>query len=149
MFWLVLSTFFDPVHISLGVLSALIVTYWSHDLFTLSQNSEETLKALKTTARFLPYSFWLLLQIIKANIDVVRIVLSPKLPISPQIIKFKSDLPNEVALTVLANSITLTPGTLTVDIDEEKNYYVHCLAKRHGESLLKGDMRAKVEGIFR
>jgi multicomponent Na+:H+ antiporter subunit E len=78
----------------------------------------------------------------------VRIVLDPKLPISPQIIKFKSDLPHDVALTTLANSITLTPGTLTVDIDENKTYYIHCLTKKHGDQLLKGDMQARVAAVY-
>lgn len=149
VFWAILSTFFDIVHLSLGVICSLLVTYSSYDLLTRPSGSvKHVLDILRNSFRFPMYAFWLIGQIIQSNIDVVRIVLDPKLPISPQIIKFKSDLPHDVALTTLANSITLTPGTLTVDIDENKTYYIHCLTKKHGDQLLKGDMQARVAAVY-
>jgi len=146
--WAVLSTFFDMVHLSLGAICSLLVAYVSHDLLIKPKGAKHVLTVLETSFWFFLYFFWLTAQIIKANIDVVRIILSPKLPISPEIIKFNSKLPNDVALTTLANSITLTPGTLTLDIDEKKTYYVHCLAKRHGEALLEGQMQSLVARVF-
>ncbi|MDI6889042.1 MAG: Na+/H+ antiporter subunit E [Methanocellales archaeon] len=146
--WAALSTFFDVVHLSLGAICSLLVAYASHDLLIKPKGAEHVLTVLETSFRFFLYLFWLITQIIRANIDVMMIVLSPKLPISPEIIKFDSKLPNDVALTTLANSITLTPGTLTVDIDEKKTYYVHCLAKRHGDALLKGKMQSLVARVF-
>jgi multicomponent Na+:H+ antiporter subunit E len=148
VFWAVLSTFFDPVHLSLGILCSLLVAYYSYDLLVQGDGVGHILGIIKTSIKFIPYFFWLVVQIIKANIDVVKIVLDPKLPISPRIIKFGSDLPHDVALTILANSITLTPGTLTMDIDEDKTYYIHCLAKHHGDALLKGDMQSRVGWVF-
>ena len=67
-------------------------------------------------------------ELLKANIDVAKRALAPKLPINPGIVKIKTDLESEYALSALANSITLTPGTITLDIVEEKgeNYcYIH------------------------
>ena len=67
-------------------------------------------------------------ELIKANLDVARRALSPKLPINPGIVKIETDLKSEYAQSALANSITLTPGTITMDIAEEKGktyYYIH------------------------
>jgi len=146
--WAVLSTFFDIVHLSLGLICSLLVAYVSYDLLIRPEGTKHVLTVITTALKFVPYSFWLLAQIIKANVDVVMIILNPRLPISPEIVKFDSKLPNDVALATLANSITLTPGTLTLDIDEKKTYYVHCLAKRHGDSLLEGTMQSYVARVF-
>ncbi len=147
--WAVLSTLFDIVHLSLGALCSLLVAYFSYDLLIRPSGSVKHVSdILRNSLRFFMYTFWLLGQVIHSNIDVVRIVLDPKLPISPQIIKFNSDLPHDVALATLANSITLTPGTLTLDIDENKTYYIHCLTKRQGDQLLEGDMQARVAAIY-
>jgi multicomponent Na+:H+ antiporter subunit E len=63
---------------------------------------------------------------IKANLDVAYRVIHPKLPIKPGIVKVKTKLRSEAALTYLANSITLTPGTFTIDVDQENGYlYIH------------------------
>lgn len=72
------------------------------------------------------YVFKFIWEMIKANFHVAYIVIHPKLPVKPGIIKIHSDLKKDVSLTMLGNSITLTPGTLTVDIDEQhKNLYIH------------------------
>jgi len=70
------------------------------------------------------YLFVFLVALVKANFDVARRVISPSLPINPGIVKFKTNLKSEFAKMVLANSITLTPGTLTVDIIGD-TYYIH------------------------
>ena len=73
---------------------------------------------------FIKYFFVFMLALIKANFDVARRVLSPKLDINPGIVTFKTELKNDFAKMILANSITLTPGTLTVDVIKN-NFYVH------------------------
>ncbi|RLD32923.1 MAG: Na+/H+ antiporter subunit D, partial [Bacteroidetes bacterium] len=70
------------------------------------------------------YILVLLVALIKSNFDVARRVLTPSLPINPGIVKFKSKLPTEFSRMVLANSITLTPGTLSIDIIED-TFYIH------------------------
>jgi multicomponent Na+:H+ antiporter subunit E len=65
---------------------------------------------------------------VKANVHVASIVLRPTCPIRPGIVKIKTGLTRDVALAILGNSITLTPGTFTVDIDtERKELYIHCI----------------------
>jgi len=74
------------------------------------------------------YFFVFLWEMIKANIHVAWIVIQPKRPIKPGIIKIRSTLTKDTALTILANSITLTPGTFTVDINpDNKEMYIHCI----------------------
>ncbi len=77
---------------------------------------------------YIPLFFW---ECLKANIDVAYRVAHPKVPIRPGIVKVKTTLKNETAITILANSITLTPGTLSVDVDKEQGIlYVHWIVVR-------------------
>ena len=71
---------------------------------------------------YLPVFFY---YVLKANLDVVYRVLHPKMPIKPGIVKIKTNLKTESGITALANSITLTPGTLTVDLTEDGFLYIH------------------------
>lgn len=74
------------------------------------------------------YFFRFLWEMIKANLHVALIVLSPLRPIRPGIVKIRTALTKDTAMTILANSITLTPGTFTVDIDPEARVlYIHCI----------------------
>ncbi len=78
--------------------------------------------------RVFRYFFVFIKEMIKANLDVVKIVLSPKLKMTPGIIAYKMDVKTDAGITLLANSITLTPGTLSVDISKDrKTLYIHAL----------------------
>ncbi|MCK5216857.1 MAG: Na+/H+ antiporter subunit E [Methanosarcinales archaeon] len=142
-FWILLSAHFDILHVGSGIVCCAIVAYASHDLlFTGTQNH-----GLTKTTRFISYLPWLTYQIVIANIDVARRALSPSMPIDPHIFTFKTKLKSDVARTTLANSITLTPGTVTVDIIDDL-FYVHAIAKEPAEDLLEGTMERKVAHIF-
>lgn len=98
--------------------------------------------------RFIPIY---LLELIKANIDVAKKALSINIKISPGIIKYKSDLKSDIGLYVLSNSITLTPGTITMDIDEEENknnLYIHCIDLKNKDSVIN-DIKGKLENNIR
>lgn len=95
-------------------------------------------------------------ELIKANIDVAKRALNPKLPINPGIVKVETDLESEYAQSMLANSITLTPGTITMDIAEEGGktyYYIHWIdvatsdIKEAGDSI-KGTMEKWIRRIW-
>ncbi|MCK5690362.1 Na+/H+ antiporter subunit E [Myxococcota bacterium] len=79
---------------------------------------------LKRLAYIVGYLFFMAWAIIKSNLDVARRVISPSLPIKPGIVRVKTKLKSPTGRYMLANSITLTPGTLTVDMCEE-NFYIH------------------------
>jgi len=82
------------------------------------------------------YLLIFLKEVVVANIDVVKIVLSPKLNMTPGIIAYKMDVKTDAGITLLANSITLTPGTLSVDISEDrKTLYIHALHIEDAEKL--------------
>ncbi|MDP3049715.1 MAG: Na+/H+ antiporter subunit E [Thermodesulfovibrionales bacterium] len=144
--WVIWSGMFDAFHLSLGIISCAIVTYTTHDiLFTREKFSSAY---LVEAVRFIKYIPWLLWQIILSNIHVAYLVLHPKMPIEPSLISFKTSLKKDISLVTFANSITLTPGTITLDIQAGKYYIVHCISRKVADDLLTGDMERRVAHIF-
>lgn len=103
------------------------------------------------------YIFVFIKELVKANIDVAKRALNPKLPIKPGIVKVPTEMKSDYGLAMLANSITLTPGTITMDIAEEngKNFiYIHWIdvattdSKKAGEAI-KGTLENWVRRIWR
>ncbi|MBW2148729.1 MAG: Na+/H+ antiporter subunit E [Deltaproteobacteria bacterium] len=142
--WLVLSGHYDLFHITLGVICSALVAYFSHDLlFPVFRWGRNTGVAF----RFMRYLPWLFYQILLANVHVAKRALHPRMPIDPAVIQFKTRLSSDLALSTLANSITLTPGTITVDIREGK-YFVHALTREVAEDLLSGEMENRVAAIY-
>ncbi len=119
--WLLLTWSLKFQEVMVGIVVAFIVTLLTRDLFP-----DEMIKFLNPVRFFwaIIYLPYLIFYIILANFDVAYRVLNPNLPILPGIVKVKTTLKSELAKTILANSITLTPGTLTVEIDED-DYYIH------------------------
>ncbi len=101
----------------------------------MGYNYKDELRFAKKIPLYLKYAVVLLWEIVKANIDVIKIVLSPKMEIEPAIVTFRTDLESEAALVTLANSITLTPGTYTAGLDDG-TFVVQALDKsKFGEGL--------------
>ena len=86
---------------------------------------------------------WILWEIFKANIGVTRIILNPKLPISPTLIEVKASQKSALGKVIYANSITLTPGTVSVDVSGD-TIIVHALSLENAEELLTGEMDRRV-----
>lgn len=119
--WVLLNNSYDPVLLIIGaVVSILVALIFCTQCSVFSQ--------IKLTPKSLFYSiaylFVFIIELIKSNLDVAIRVISPKLPINPGIVKVKTVLNTELGRMILANSITLTPGTLSVDIRDEF-IYVH------------------------
>lgn len=89
---------------------------------------------LKETGYILQYIGLLLWEIVKANMATIRFIMSIKHKNEPVLVSFKTTLKTQTAKTILANSITLTPGTITVSLEEDE-YVVHCLDKSFSEGL--------------
>jgi len=119
--WVLLALPFDIQNFLLGVFVSLFTTLVFGDAVP-----DDVLKflSIKRIFAFIKYIFVFLYYMILANLDVMYRVLHPALPIKPGIVKVKTRLTSKFARTMLANSITLTPGTLTVDIEGE-NLYIH------------------------
>jgi len=123
--WFLLSWSVDVPHIILGVVTSIIVAALTGDLFTKNPHKFIKISRYFWFIVYIPVFAWAML---KANIDVAIRLLSPKLPINPGVVKIKTKLKSETGITFLCNSITLTPGTTTVDVDKENGYiYVHWL----------------------
>jgi len=143
MIW---SGIFDAWHLSLGVISCILVTYMSHDL--LFGREKLSTKNIAIAIRFTKYLPWLFYQIILSNIHIARLALHPKMydHIDPHIIRFKTKLKKDMSLVTFANSITLTPGTITVRLTEAY-FLVHAIDVFVAEGL-PGDMEERVSHIF-
>lgn len=144
LFWILLSGEFSFVLILSAVVSSLLVAYLSHDL--LIGEIDIRLAAIKII-RFIKYLPWLLWQIVLSNIDLVYRTLDPKMPIEPVVIEFDTPLRTDMGITILANSITLTPGTVTLEANSKGRFIVHAIARGPADSLLAGDMQARVKII--
>lgn len=146
LFWILLSGFFDPFHLIAGVICSAIVAFISYDLLVKGKDEKMLSKSFRLFL-YIPWEFW---QIVLANIDVACRVLHPKMPIDPRIIEFETSLRSDFALVTLANSITLTPGTITIFVEPEKGkYWVHAIAKEPADALLVDQtMQRKVAYVF-
>lgn len=107
--WLLLSGHYEPLTLGFGVFSSLLVTYvaWRMD------REDQYAFPLIFTWRLLGYWAWLIKEILKANLKVARIILTPRLPISPIMVPFRACPKSDLARMIYADSITLTPGTIT------------------------------------
>ncbi len=127
--WCLLNWVPDWQHILVGLFVCALVAYLTGDMFVQRPHLFKHVERYLWFLYYIPFFLW---EMFKANIDVAYRVSHPKLPIKPGIVKVKTTLKSDTGLTFLANSITLTPGTLTVDVDREKGFlYVHWINVRH------------------
>ncbi|MEW6188783.1 MAG: Na+/H+ antiporter subunit E [Actinomycetota bacterium] len=145
IFWIILTASFKVAILIIGLILSFFVAILCRGL--LAGHMETIKMSRKQFGRFILYVPYLITQIIKANIDVAERVLDPRLPISPIIIRFKFPLDSHLAQITMANSITLTPGTLTVDI-QDNTFFIHCLAEEHAESIFGWDLQEHVIGVY-
>jgi multicomponent Na+:H+ antiporter subunit E len=141
-FWLVLSGHFSPLLLSLGTVSGLLSTWF---LFRMDHADGEYVR-LRPTPRMLSYLSWLLWSVVKANIDVARRIWDPDLPIAPVWARLDTLVRTPLQKTLYANSITLTPGTLTTDIEAD-HFLVHALSPEGIEDLRGGEMERRIRRL--
>ena len=151
-FWIVLSGRFESKYLIIGAFCAAAITYLTRDLARLGgvqavKGGIDFKSIVAAAGRFFAYSLWLLWSIVKSNLEVAYIVLHPKMPIQPGLLSLRTKLRNRTGHIILANSITLTPGTITVDFDDGV-YAVHALVPSAAQSLIDAKMQSKIEAIF-
>jgi len=105
-----------------GIIASLIVAFLFHEILPKEHRVFTSPVRIFWLLVYVPVFFY---YVIKANFDVVYRALHPKMPIRPGIVKIKTTMKTESGITALANSITLTPGTLTVDLTDDGFLYVH------------------------
>ena len=144
--WIVLSGRLDLFHLTLGVVACAIVARLSSTIL-ISRRGIENLP--RQWFRFVCYVPWLLYQVFLANLHVMSLAFNPHLTevIDPRIIRFKSKLKRPMSLFIFANSITLTPGTITVFVSITGEFTVHVIDEHSGLSL-PGEMEEKVAELM-
>jgi multicomponent Na+:H+ antiporter subunit E len=146
--WLILSGKLEPIYFFWGAVSVAFVVWMSNRLHSIPLAENEPCGTTRIIIpRLIVYLFWLVGEIVKSGFYVAYVVLHPRMPIEPMIVRFTSRQPNVMARVILGNSITLTPGTLTLDIDGS-HFTVHALTRDTEEGLVSGDMETKVARLY-
>jgi multicomponent Na+:H+ antiporter subunit E len=140
--WLLLSGYFATLLLSLGVASVSFVVLIAHRMDVIDHEGHP----IHLTLRALLFWPWLVKEIVKANIDVARAIVSRRMPIKPSVIEVKATQETELGQVIYANSITLTPGTVTIDIDKDI-MIVHALTRNAAEGLESGYMDRRVTAM--
>lgn len=146
--WLIFSGKYDAMHIGLGIVAVTIVVLINYKLSKLNLFPERGEPNVPLRIFQLPvYILWLVKEIFLASIQVAYLVVHPKMPIKPTLISFRTKLPSAVAKVILGNSITITPGTSTIDIEQDK-FLVHGLVPGSASSLESGQMQSRIMKLF-
>lgn len=148
--WFFMSGIIDETKfVVFGILASIIISLYVAPLFVIGgiKTDRDYFLLHANPVKIFVYFIWLVKEIILSALTVAKVVINPK-KMQPQLVWFKADYDNPAARALLANSITLTPGTITVDIYDDGVYSCHCLTDDTKEGLLSGIMQEKVAKIF-
>lgn len=148
-FWLILSGYFDLFHISLGVISVITVLWFNAKLRNYVFYDEDEQHSSKNfrILRLFYFILFLIWEIISSSLKVAYLIIHPKLPIKVGVIKFRTSLPNMVAKVLLANSITLTPGTVALQVEDDE-IIIHALTFEKDESHIDHSLTVEVAKLY-
>jgi len=136
--WYALSGRFDLLHFGTGVVTAVVVAMRARSVADGTRFYP---------VRFLLFVFWLTGQVLMSNLRVARIILSRQMPITPTLVRKPPQVEGDRALAMLGTSTTLTPGTLTVDVDQDE-MLVHALDPRSVDEVRCGLMARRIAHVF-
>ena len=139
LFWLLLSGFFTTFLMSAGAGSALAVVWFARRMDVVDAEGHP----IHLGPKALIYWPWLLKEVVKSAWDVSKIILHPNLPISPTLVRCKPTQKTDVGLVLHANSITLTPGTITIEA-EPHEFLVHGLTRSSAQGVINSEMDRRV-----
>ncbi len=140
--WLLLSGHFEPLILGLGLASCVAVVAITRRMDLIDREGHP----IHLTRRAVGYWLWLGGEIVKANIDVAKRVLAPRMSISPTVVRLAASQKSDLGLVIYANSITLTPGTISIDV-EPGEILVHALSRDAATALEGGDMDRRVSQV--
>ena len=140
--WLLLSGYLEMWLLALGLGSTALMVIIANRMDVIDHEGHP----VHMTWRLTMYLPWLAWELVKSNIDIARVILHPKLPIQPMVIKIKGSQVTELGYVTYANSITLTPGTVTIFIDGDE-FTVHSLTPVAMEGLMDGEMDRRVTAL--
>ncbi len=139
--WLILSGQYDPLHLILGIILCCGVS-WLNTGFPQSPFHHFPWSRM---ALYIP---WLLLRIVESSWHLTKLILTPALPIEPKLMTYRFHLTQEAAIVLLGNTITLTPGTITVEVNSH-DLLIHTIDETSAEEVMSGRMEKKIAAVFR
>lgn len=139
LFWLLLSGLFTPFLVAAGAGSALAVVWFSRRMDVVDAEGHP----VQLGSRALAYWPWLLVEVAKSAWLVSKIIVNPRLPISPTLVRFRPSQTTDVGLVIHANSITLTPGTITI-IARPHEFLVHGITRETAHGAINSEMDRRV-----
>ena len=139
--WLILSGRYDVSHVVLGFMVSCGVAW-------LNTGYPQSPFHNFPWGRLVLYGPWLLLRIVESSLHVTKLILNPALPIKPKLLTYQSHLKHQGAIVLLGNSITLTPGTITVEVSGTQ-LMVHAIDDASGADLTSGRIERKIAGMFK
>lgn len=141
--WLLLSGHYTTLLLALGLASIVFVVHLANRMDVVDNEGHPVhLKMLS----LLVYWCWLFREIVLSNLDVCRRILHPDLPMSPRVIKVSCSQSDDLGRVIYANSITLTPGTVSLEVDET-GIEVHALSREAADGLKTGEMDRRVSNL--
>lgn len=143
-FWLVISASLTPADLVLGAALSLMLGWWSVRFLWAGQAPQVSARQLLALLRYL---FLFSGQVFLAAAHVARVVVDPRLPIRPKLITCRTTLKRDISRVAFAHSVSLTPGTLTVDMDGG-TFLVHCLDEESATRMLSGELERRVARVF-
>lgn len=149
-FWMVLSGRTETKFVIYGILTAVVTTWVTYPLL-LVPNKDGSKKYYVfgfSIPKMIMYFFWLMWQLVLANIDVLLATTGQELNIDPKVVRFRFKADNPMASVILANSITLTPGTVTMNVTDDGVYEIHALTVGAAAGVLDGGMQKKVADLY-
>lgn len=142
--WLIWSGYLKPLLVTLGIVSCLVVALLSWRM----GNLEREIAWQRHLPRFPRYWLWLGAEVVRSNLAVARVILTPRLELRPRLVTVDARALDDFGRALLGNSITLTPGTLTLG-DDAGRLHVHCLTPEGAEALVEGEMTRRVAALTR
>ncbi len=143
VFWVLLSGYFTPFLLAAGAGCALAVVWFAHRMEVIDREAHPIDLGLKVLVSYWP---WLLKEIVKSGWDVSRRIIDPRLPISPTLVRFTPSQKTDLGLVIHANSITLTPGTIAIEVGHGE-FLVHALTREAGAGLAGSEMDRRVAAM--
>jgi multicomponent Na+:H+ antiporter subunit E len=144
VFWIIITGSFRLQELIVGAILSLFLAWFNNDLFFRKGERPEI--DLRAIFLFIRYAFHLVVAILIANFQVVALVLHPKMPITPGMIRFSRPYKKNLSKVLLANSITLTPGTLTVLVEKD-DFVVHALTRKNAEEVVNWQLTEELSEI--
>lgn len=132
IFWFILNGSVTTETLIFGIILSVAVTMFSYKTIRVSKELEK--KAVKKMGKIIAYLGILVIEIIKANIHIIKLVLSKDPEISPTLMPMKAKVKSRISRVALANSITLTPGTITVSMNED-DLLIHAIEKANLDGI--------------